>query len=63
MTEEEQKLLAEILSHYREGDWKEKLLQEAVYMEKFRLLYRWIKEGEVSLTQFIHYLKIIKNSI
>jgi hypothetical protein len=63
MSPEEQKLLEQILSHYHKGDWREADLQAAVYMDKFRLLYHWVKEGEVSLTQFIHYLKIIKNSI
>jgi hypothetical protein len=62
MNHEEWSCLQHILDRYANNQSKEVLLERALYNEKFRLLYEWIQNREISLQEFLRYIKKIQNS-
>lgn len=63
MTPEERSCLCQILITYEFGESKEAQLEKAFYTDKFRLLYEWISNREISLVEFITLLQKIKNNL
>ena len=62
MTTEEQNRLNEILLKYKEGPTKEQQLESALWLDKFRLIYEWVQNREISLLEFRHFLNFLKRS-
>ena len=61
MNPEEWSCLQHILDRYTQNQSKDILLERAFYNEKFRLLYEWIQNREISLQEFLRLIKKIQN--